>query len=155
MSDVLTYQSRWGYHPCSALTAKKLRRLNFLGMAARRVFGEWKRWSRKASWNRFLRDDGGTKDLCHDLRTYNTPWLQPKQAPVMLVHLDNLLVYSREARMPKATPEEVAPFRYAEGQIDSMLADMEKWYAERPSRRVLLPEDHGRVAEDALAAKVN
>lgn len=157
MSDIVqvapspaVFQSRHGYYPCSPETAKKMRRLNFLGYEARRRFGEWKRRDAKHPDNRRVfaggkdgweANAGNTagpigqkqKDIPKMHRVYK-PWPEPKLAPVSF-HGDfsffsDLLVASRDARHPKSCPENVRPLKIPLDKIDRMLAAMEMWWAE-------------------------
>lgn len=59
------YQSKWGYHPCSRETYRKLRFLNGVYQKALSMAEAYRRWERKAPHNRILketvRDEQGIK----------------------------------------------------------------------------------------------
>ncbi len=148
MSDIVqvaptpaTFQSRWGYHPCSAQTAKKLRRLNFLGYEARRREAAWLRWDAKLPENRRIFVGGppgyeGVKknQITKTHRVYK-PWPEPRMFPVTPLvgsfwFFNEVLVASRDARHPKSAPENVRPMTIPLDKIDKVLEAMEKWWAE-------------------------
>lgn len=43
----MTFQSRWGYHPCNHETYLKLRRLHKAYWEGRRLLAKWRRWHAK------------------------------------------------------------------------------------------------------------
>lgn len=53
MSEV--FESRWGFHPCSRETDRKLRKLNAAYQKALSSAAAWGRWERKEPHNRILR----------------------------------------------------------------------------------------------------
>jgi hypothetical protein len=77
----MTYQSRWGWHPCDYKTYSHLKRLHGLYWQALRRYAEWQRWARKKPCNRVIRepivDESGRKIGVRIVGTRPEPSLCP------------------------------------------------------------------------------
>lgn len=126
-----TYKSKWGYHPVSYETFLKLKELNKWFHFTLYALGRWVRWDRKtvhqhgpepkycgtfvwnrAEWRKHVNKDGHT-----EFRFY------PK---TRVDHGIREALY--EARMPKATPEEVEPLELSDDEIDRLHAQVQEWF---------------------------
>lgn len=134
-----TFQSRWGFHPCTYEMYLKLKRLNFLTFISLRRAGEYKRWERKLPENRriFVGGKNGweannqkKRDIPKMHRVYK-PWPTPILAPVDPNTLQ-WAVYDFHAARTPVVESQVKPLHFTEEQIDSILAKMEAWYANVP-----------------------
>ncbi len=131
-----THKSRFGFHSCSYETFRKLKRLNFLGLAALRRSAEWERWNRKLPQNR-KRYVGGKEgyegvkknNVPKSHRVY-VPWTEPDT--FYMSDRELVLEDSRNARRPVEKETDVKPLKMSEAAIDKLLAEMEKWYVKTP-----------------------
>lgn len=139
----VVFQSRWGFHTCSYETYRKLRRLNFLGLKARHVAANWRRWYDKSTVNQRVYVGNmppyiGTpkRKTPKNYRQYK-PMVEPVLAPLSLSIIDTILECSRIARMPLATQEEVEQLLkvsppLSDSQLDAWLVSMEAWFKPAP-----------------------
>lgn len=80
------FQSKWGFHPVSRETSRKLRFLNGLYTKALQDVGSWNRWDRKLPKNRVqkraMKDETGKvigKEIVYDDNTGKPKlWEEPK-----------------------------------------------------------------------------
>lgn len=147
------HRSRWGYHPCSKETDRKLRFLNGVYQLAAQKVAAWKRWERKAPHNRVarprVRDASGhvigygppvplgEPRLCpvfSALHTTRVTWHPtrgycPEGADLTKPVLDNHLVSeaARIARTPAPTPADVRPLPLSPTDIDRLYAEAKAW----------------------------
>lgn len=148
MSEV--FKSRWGFHPCSKETDRKLRKLNEMYQKALSAAAAWERWERKAPHNRILREKMrdeqgrvcGRKPILDDQgEPVKLP--EPKLCPLFcrkvirkafdwrkLEYYDREFVEvvdhgipaaARNARTPRSREEDVKPLGISLEQIDQLL----------------------------------
>lgn len=150
------YQSKWGYHPISHKASKKLRYINKVYAYAQRHAANWLRWERKQPENRVLTYRLPSKEALNKKRKQvlmrdgiPIPWVEPQVCPLFFEKIpgyttyygwkilsqikstglgENIIVASRQARMPKAKPEDVGLFSYSEEQIDKIYLAAKEWH---------------------------
>jgi hypothetical protein len=118
------FQSKWGFHPCSRETLRKLRQLQVYSIHALHQEARLERWERKEPQNRVLnRDKDGLRIPRRQRKTYPTSWPKPVLHSIPFVgdEIEN-------ARMPKATADAVKPLRWTEDEINDMLAEARLWF---------------------------
>ena len=93
------YQGRWGWHPCSLETCRKLKLICKFYTNALHMQGSFKRWERKTVHRH--PNAPATCQICKPLKDYQ----------VFLEDYQN-------ARRPAATAEEVKKLQLRESQID-------------------------------------
>ena len=117
-------KSRFGYHPCSYETFRKLKDLHKAYWQAVRDFHRWFRWDRKESQNQpepkycslFLENKGWLRYTVSD-----DGHRRGKYFPKKLIDHGIIELY-QQARMPSATP--VEPFK------EEILANIEKLHVD-------------------------
>lgn len=142
------HRSRWGFHPCSWETHKKLCFLNRVYQAAVQKAAAWKRWERKAPHNRVARPR--VRDASGRVVGYGepTPLGEPRLCPVFSSLATRKVVWhptkgynangqdltepvlddhrvpeaARMARSPVATPGEVKGLPLTAEEIDRLWA---------------------------------
>jgi hypothetical protein len=137
------FQSRWGFHPISRESSKKLRFINGKFAKAQHAAGRWERWEHKQPQNRVLMERTSP-------RAKKTPVLgadgkpvlmsEPKVNPLFFITQptqdkgwyqilgrakstglgEKILMCSRIARTPAATPEDVKELPITEEEIDKL-----------------------------------
>ncbi len=138
-----TFQSRWGFHPCDYETFRLLKALHKRYWQAVRQVAAWQRWNRKLPRNRvvrqWLRDTAGRKiasrivgphpepPLCplfcrkEKVLRHFTPEGQLVREGVLVdqvtLHDPGILLAYREARRPKASPDQVQPLSLSVEEI--------------------------------------
>ena len=151
-----TFQSKWGFHPVSRETSKKLRFLNTVYMKAQHRAKAWDRWDRKAPQNRVhvprIRNEQrqvigygepqpwNEPALCplfSKLTTKRTNWHPTKGyfgqgVEYTFVETDvalgnDIRVAARQARKPVATAEEVQPLSLTVEEIDALYEKAVAW----------------------------
>jgi hypothetical protein len=121
------YESRYGFHPCSRETLKKLRQLQVYAMHNVHQEARLERWLRKQTQNRVHnRDEMGLPIPKSERRKNPRPWAKPE-----LHHIPDVGDAIENARMPKPSSEVVKPLRWTEDQIDEMLVQARLWYIEK------------------------
>jgi len=148
-------QSRFGFHPCSKETSKKLRFLNGVYAKAQHMAGAWERWERKLPHNRVvkrsIKDDKGIKvgtEIVLDAAGRPVEWKEPQTCDLFHDKIpssvdrwggkisgraeDNgfggkILAASQQARMPQTTPETVTPLLFSDEEIDRLYAVAKDW----------------------------
>jgi hypothetical protein len=150
------YQSKWGFHPISKESSKKLRFLNGVYAKAQHMAGAWERWERKQPQNRvqkrILRDSAGQKygkEIVLDDQGKPIPLPEPQICELFHEKVpshvqwgtyisgraeDNgfgakILAASRQARTPQPTQEAVQPFPFTEEEIDRLYESAKNWIA--------------------------
>lgn len=138
------FKSRFGYHPVSKETDKKLRYLNAVHQKALHLAGAWRRWYAKQLQNRVhktrLRDADGKVTGYGE----SVPWSEPAVCPVFsdketkqvqiywpVKGFVGILAVARQARTPYATPEEVRPLAIRVEEINTMYDMAQEWMASR------------------------
>ena len=128
--------SRWGFHPCTRETDKKLRRLNRALAAARAKAAAWNRWARKLPHHRVarprVRDAAGAVVGYGDPVPLKEPALPPAfvavrwdaglKRDVAVVADRGVPAAATAARTPVADPAAVAPLGLSMAEIDALLA---------------------------------
>ena len=153
------FQSKWGFHPVSLLTSKKLRFLNLVYAKAQHLAGAWERWERKQPENRVMKraikDEKGLKvgtEIILDSQCNPVPSPEPQICTLFHETIpgstdrwggrwngraeDNgfgrkILEASRQARTPKATPEDVTPLLFTDEEIDRLYIVGKDWLENR------------------------
>lgn len=133
------FQSRFGFHPCSKETSKKLRFLNGVHAKALHLEAAWERWNRKAPWNRiqkrYIRDEKGVKigkEIVLDANGKPAEWKEPQLCPFFdREDAQMILAASRQARMPQPTPEQVQPLLFSDEEIDRLYEVAKNWLENR------------------------
>ena len=129
-----TYKSRYGYHSIDYSTFVKLRKLYKAYWQAVADIAKWKRWVRKRPENRF----GLEPTFCRAF--VRTPKYVCQCTPADLqawgwrhVSDDSRGVWEafHATRQPKATEAEVVACKLSIAQIDSLLAEVEKYEASK------------------------
>jgi hypothetical protein len=143
-----TFLSRWGFHPVDHETYLKLKRLKKLFWEAVRTHGRYERWERKRPENRFYWEK---KEYGVKRKRSDRPIPEPVTCPVFwrensehwdaeakkwrkpLTPIDDrgVLAAFQLARMPVKNATDVKPIALSVKEIDEMLAEAEKWYAEK------------------------
>ncbi len=148
------YQSKFGFHPVSLETSKKLRFINGVYAKAQHVAGAWERWDRKDPQNRVIkiRIKGSpgirfAREIQKDAAGEPVRWLEPRVChlfhkinpsysnnwgKVLGFSSDNglgqrIIDASRSARMPVATPELVESCPFTEEEIDNLYNSAKSW----------------------------
>jgi hypothetical protein len=146
------FESKWGFHPVSRETSRKLRFLNGFYQKALHRYAAWNRWDVKSPQNRVhkirIRDEKGQ---VIDYR--KEEWKEPKiislftqkktkksnyhpkkgwigdGAIYTYLEMNSLGIpeMSKAARTPYATKESVKPLALSEEQIDALYNDAIKW----------------------------
>jgi hypothetical protein len=150
------HQSRWGFHPCSRETDRKLRFLNYVYSLAVQKAAAWKRWNRKAPQNRVAQPR--IRDAAGRVVGYAAPipLKEPAICPVFsrlvtkVVQWHPTKGYDRGgiewtlpetdthrvgeaaqlARTPVALPAHVKPLPLSEARIDELVAEAKAWLAD-------------------------
>jgi hypothetical protein len=147
------HESKWGYHPCSRETYKKLKRLNWFYQQALHDKSMWERWHNKDPHNRLRRVPAPSQNG-RRVAGEKVIWLEPQMNPVFLTKegyksnwtksggylkeaiemvrakLDDHGVPNDRARAGSPVPQEaVRPLRLSLEEIDRMLSDSEAWLA--------------------------
>lgn len=153
------HQSKWGFHPCSKETSKKLRFLNGVYAKAQHMAGAWERWERKLPHNRVvkraIKDEKGIKvgtEVVLDAQGQPVPWKEPEICTLFHDKIpssvdrwggkiggraeDNgfgadILAASRQARTPQATPQTVKPLPFSDEEIDRLCSVAKDWLESR------------------------
>lgn len=155
-TDKQVFQSRWGYHPCSRETSKKLRFLNLVYQKALHLSAAWKRWEAKAPHNRVhrkpIRRDGQVVGYGDPV-----PWNEPAICPIFSEKITKKVVWhptkgynkdgtdytyvetkdrfvpaaARQARTPMASTDQVRPLSLTEQEIDALYDQAVQWMASR------------------------
>ena len=135
-----TYQSRWGFHPCSHEVFLKIKELHKWYYEELRRLANWRRWFRKEPQNRVI---------CRKIRNeqrqvVGKEVVRERPEPTYCPHFyskhgkphewrpiyeDSVLRLYQQARMPKTTPEEVE--KIPQEQLDHLLelhAKVKQWY---------------------------
>ncbi len=127
----VTYESRWGYHPVSQETFLKLKELHKWYYETLKDLGCWVRWDRKTVYQHgpepkycpaFVEDRAEWRDHIDEQGNYSCRYY-----PKTRVDRGIREAY-HEARMPKATPEEVEPLEISEEEIDHLHAEVSAWF---------------------------
>lgn len=121
---MITYQSKYGYHPCDYETFLKLKEAHLLFLRAYRDIRAYERWERKrnaegeapkhpsfvANYGWFYRSHKARKEgRVFYGWTVDCGKVQLGWANIELQFYEQLLEQHRNARTPKATAEEVTP----------------------------------------------
>jgi hypothetical protein len=150
------YQSKWGYHPISLASSKKLRYLNAAYAKAQSMAGSWERWQNKQPKNRILKrivkNSIGQKigsEYYKDSRG-NLIMIPEPQIFYMFFHSINsvrrsendvtnmgktvdiglgqkILRASRQERIPYKNPEDVRALLFSEEEIDRLYSKAKSW----------------------------
>jgi hypothetical protein len=151
------FQSRWGVHPCSYETYRKLKLLNHLYLRAVRLAHAWGRWKRKDPHNRVVRRR--IRDSEGKIVGYEPPVPLPEPKVCLVFsrpefvkrHLDKKGDFVREgfmdervvtddfgiiadyasARRPAAEPAQIQPLRLNAAEIDALFEKARCWLAEQ------------------------
>lgn len=127
-----TFQSRWGFHPCSREFFLKLKRLNILAQKALRQMAICDRWHRKEPQNRrrFVgmkgsdRRDWKKREVSKCNRLYE-PVPEPLYPPIDKETIDLIAADYRNARYPVALQTEVKTLTLSEQKVNSLLSLLE------------------------------
>lgn len=150
-----THQSRWGFHPCSKETSKKLRYMNRAYDKALHMAAVWERWDRKAPHNRVekrpIKDDQGNRvgteivgpwkepeicELFHEKVVRKTNYSKDGRYHNPAIELtfveDNgfgelIREAAKQARTPQPSPEAVKPLRFTDEEIDRLYDVAKAW----------------------------
>lgn len=124
-----TYESRWGHHPVSYETFLKLKELHKWYHATLRHLGTWVRWDRKT-----VHKHGPEPKYCPTFVIDKYDWWYTengdyKDYPKTRTSRGIVDAY-HQARMPKATPEEVEALDISDEEIDRLHAEVSAWMNE-------------------------
>ena len=147
------FQSKWGFHPVSYETSKKLRFINKVFSKAQHVAGAWERWERKEPQNRViytylkgennkkikkvLCDEQGQPKIWEEPNVFN--WFYEKiqternryytnRGRCQSLNLGELILEaSRIARTPASSPEAVQDLKFSEKEIDEIYQAAKSW----------------------------
>ncbi len=137
-TKMITFQSRWGYHPCSYEFYLKLKRLNLLAQKCLSQASAWKRWDRKEPQNRcrFIGGKDGweaprgdtvgqrKRDIPKEHRLYE-PMPEPPYPPgEVMALIDTITSDYRNARTP-VVQAQVKPLVMSEQKVDTLLRLLE------------------------------
>lgn len=130
----MTFQSKWGFHPCTVELFRKLKRLNFLAYEGKRRISAWNRWNRKDPQNRrrFVGGlNGWEKNRKNEIpkmhRSYElVP--EPTRPPLDLEIIAKIAADYQNAKKP-VDEACVIPLVLSESKIESLLQVLENWYA--------------------------
>lgn len=153
------FQGKFGYFPCSLETYKKLRFLNMVFAKAQHMAGAWERWERKQPKNRVIKraikNEKGFKigtEVVLDDQGNPIPWSEPQICTLFHETIPSsvnrwgsrmngcakdkglgkeILEASRQAKMPKGTPEEVQPLLFSDSEIDFFYLMCKDWLENR------------------------
>lgn len=140
VNEAKVHQSRWGYHPISYESSRKLRFINSVYAKAQHKAGEWERWDRKQPQNRvkrvYLKNIYGQRIRCVEEHLWEEPQIIPyfhEKIPGKTTSYytvlgraaslgvgEKFLKLSRQARTPQPTPQDVLPFPISEEEIDQV-----------------------------------
>lgn len=154
-----TYQSKWGFHPVSRESSKKLRFLNSVYAKSQHLAAAWERWENKQPHNRVMKravkDSSGMKIGTEIVKDENSnPVIQKEPEICSLFHekipakqlswggylaartKDNgfgltILYASRLARTPQPTADAVKPIEFTEEEIDRLYQIAQDWMKSR------------------------
>lgn len=139
------YQSKWGYHPISLESSKKLRFINGFFSKAQNLAGAWNRWNRKLPENRVVKrtlrsEDGKMKigsEVVKDKFGKPLLWKEPQfcslfHKKIATIVVDNgfgpsVIWASKQARTPQQNPEDVKDFLFTEEEIDRIYNLIKEW----------------------------
>lgn len=131
-----TVKGRWGFCPCEYETYRKLKRLCFLLLEAKRRQAAYHRWDAKHPHNRLLYKrtivtgplPDGTEGKFKTKEVIG-PAPEPELAPFTTAAEDNIIgvSYSR-SRYPVETASEVKQLPLPVADIDAYLEKFEDWY---------------------------
>jgi len=140
-----SFQSRWGFHPCSYEFYLKLKELNILAQKALRQMSTHKRWDRKQPQNRrrFVGGKNGwevntavggqfdgiptqkKRDIPKMHRVYE-PMPEPAYPPIDTYSIELIAADYKNARTP-VVESQVRPLRFSEQHIDSLLKTLREF----------------------------
>lgn len=132
-----TFQSKWGFHPCSIEPFRKLKRLNILAQKALTRMSAWERWDRKQPQNRRrfvgaksdweINTSGviGQKkrDIPKMYRLYESV-PEPVYPPIDREMIDLIAADYKNARTP-VVESQVRPLFLGEQKLNSLLSLLE------------------------------
>lgn len=130
------HQSRWGYHPVSYETFRKLKTLKKRYWQTVYAVARWRRWDRKTVNQTgpepkycpaFVEEKGHYKTVTHKVgdQEFKGSVYVPKT-----LNDHGILEAFEQARMPMETPEAVKPLNISDAQIDRLYEEVEAWFAE-------------------------
>lgn len=149
------FESRWGFHPVSRETSKKLRFLNLAADDALRRQKRWFKWMRKAPHNRFIQHriykDGKfagfgekvplpepvpspvlTERVTKFFRGYHphtgeyVGYTKPVEVPWLVTDVEFIRQAARQARTPLPR-DQVKPLALSEERIDELYRRAKEW----------------------------
>lgn len=132
----MIYKSRFGFHPCSYETYRKLKRLNFLVYMSRRQDAAWERWHRKKPENRVIK-----RRLPAAYDEQNKCWIRqayeiigPRPEPITCI-IGSFLATKieedyRRSRQPVGSESVVPKLALNTTCIAEAEAILESWYAQ-------------------------
>lgn len=132
-----TFESRWGHHPVSYETFRKLKTLHRRYYETVRAVARWVRWDRKtvnqtgpepAYCPAFVDEKGHWRSIVHKVGDQEFKGM--KWYPKTLNDRGIIEAY-QAARTPAKTPEEVNPIKLSEEQIDRLYNEVEAWFAKQ------------------------
>ncbi len=132
-----TFQSKWGFHPCTVEFNRKLKRLNILAEKALSQASTWERWNRKQPQNRrrFVGGKNGwgantgtavgqkKRDIPKMHRLYE-PMPEPAYPPIDREMADLIAADYKNARTP-VVESQVKPLVLSEQKVNSLLSLLE------------------------------
>lgn len=116
-------KSKWGYHPCTKEHYLKLKRLRHLHYQNIRATAKWKRWDAKLPHNRILWKRDG--------RIWVKAGMMPEPSIMSVPRnlYNNIYCDYIAAKYPsESTPKSLV---LSVAEVDKLLAEAEKWWAER------------------------
>jgi hypothetical protein len=135
------HQSKWGFHPTSYETSKKLRFINKVFALARRNAGSWQRWERKDPHNRVHKNrktgeiislnEPVVCELFHEkIPTRRSSYSNCKILPNCFSNGlgEHILELSRQARIPVANASDVKPLDFDDAKINFYFDLAKDWY---------------------------
>lgn len=126
-----TVQGKYGFYTCDYETYQKLRKLYGFYIKSRTMDKAHDRWARKEPQNRVLkqvlRDDKNRRIGYRVVLDESGKPIYRPEPPLFNVPINHLVESDyRNARKPKATPEEVKPLQMTLSSIDQQLAACER-----------------------------
>lgn len=135
------HQSKWGFHPTSYETSKKLRFINKVFAHAQRNASSWQRWERKDPHNRIVKNrktgeviplpEPVVCEFFHDKKpTRRSSYNNCKIPPTCFTNGlgEHFLYLSRQARTPVANASDVKPLDFDDAKIDYYFNLAKDWY---------------------------
>lgn len=139
-----TFQSRWGYHPCSYETSRRLKLISKVYHRAINMAAKWKRWKRKDPKNRAIRQK--IRNELGQVIGYQKPIPMPEPilCPIfttfdirdgnttVTTNGSEWVVDCAQARRPQPTQAATQPLTHTTEEIDELFQKASAWLGTTP-----------------------